>query len=229
MTKKSKIVNSILSDYEAILQNKKFVFEEMTMTKLSDTDYGNLKVDNDGTKNDSVNKALLDDINAAAKAAGITATITTAVSGHGSSVDDATSSSRHPQGIAVDIAILNGIGSDNATNSTNGNADFRTFGNKLKDALVDLGYVWNVESGNDKAVLWQTNTGGNHFNHLHVSNKTETSSSPSSTTDTNVGTDSSSRNRQFISRIAEPILKSVGITESSRFIKDVKRIKELLK
>lgn len=229
MTKKSKIVNSILSDYEAILQNKKFVFEEMTMTKLSDTDYGNLKVDNDGTKNDSVNKALLDDINAAAKAAGITATITTAVSGHGSSVDDATSSSRHPQGIAVDIAILNGIGSDNATNSTNGNADFRTFGNKLKDALVDLGYVWNVESGNDKAVLWQTNTGGNHFNHLHVSNKTETSSSQSSTTNTNVGTDSSSRNRQFISRIAEPILKSVGITESSRFIKDVKRIKELLK
>ena len=34
-----------------------------------------------------------------------------------------------------------------------------------------MGYIWNTESGNDKAVLWQTNTGGNHYNHLHVSNK----------------------------------------------------------
>jgi hypothetical protein len=42
----------------------------------------------------------------------------------------------------------------------------------LKDALLDLGYKLNIESGNLKAVLWQTNTGGNHFNHLHVSNNT---------------------------------------------------------
>jgi hypothetical protein len=43
--------------------------------------------------------------------------------------------------------------------------------NKLKDALVQIGYIWNKESGNNKAVLWQTNTGGNHYNHLHISNK----------------------------------------------------------
>ena len=42
-----------------------------------------------------------------------------------------------------------------------------------------MGYVWNVESGNDKAVLWQTNTGGNHFNHLHISNRSgQTSGTP---------------------------------------------------
>jgi len=57
-----------------------------------------------------------------------------------------------------------------ASNETNGNPSFREKGNLLKDALVKLGYTWNTESGNNKAVLWQTNTGGNHFNHLHVSN-----------------------------------------------------------
>ena len=78
--------------------------------------------------------------------------------------------------IAVDVAILNGIGSGGASNSTNGNAEFRRLGNKLKNALVSMGYTWNRESGNDKAVLWQTNTGGNHYNHLHISNRTGVSS-----------------------------------------------------
>jgi hypothetical protein len=73
--------------------------------------------------------------------------------------------------IAVDIAILNGVGARGASGPNNGNPEFREFGNRLKDALVQLGYTWNTESGNDKAVLWQTNTGGNHYNHLHVSNK----------------------------------------------------------
>jgi hypothetical protein len=77
----------------------------------------------------------------------------------------------------VDVAILNGIGAGGATNSTNGNSEFRRLGNKLKDALVSMGYTWNRESGNDKAVLWQTNTGGNHYNHLHISNRTGVSSS----------------------------------------------------
>ena len=157
---------------ENIIRVKKLmnINEALEMVKLSDTDYSNLKYDEDDTKNDSVNKGLLDDLNKAAKAAGLTATITTAKSGH----DELTTTgnvSRHTKRVAVDIAILDGIGSGNATNSTNGNAKFRELGDKLKNALVDLGYVWNSESGNDKAVLWQTNTGGNHYNHLHVSNQ----------------------------------------------------------
>jgi hypothetical protein len=35
--------------------------------------------------------------------------------------------------------------------------------------LVAMGYTRNRENGNDKAVLWQTNVGGNHFDHIHVS------------------------------------------------------------
>ncbi len=59
---------------------------------------------------------------------------------------------------AVDISILDGQGSNKASNETNGNPSFREKGNLLKDALVKLGYTWNTESGNNKAVLWQTNT-----------------------------------------------------------------------
>jgi len=148
--------------------------ETLEMVQLSDTSYSNLKYDNDATKNDSVNKGLLDDLDKAAKAAGLVATITTAKSGH----DEHTVTgniSRHSKQVAVDIAILDGIGSGGATNSSNGNSKFRELGNRLKDALVDLGYTWNTESGNQKAVMWQTNTGGNHFNHLHVSNKGDAS------------------------------------------------------
>ncbi|MEY3422517.1 MAG: putative peptidoglycan binding domain, partial [Bacteroidota bacterium] len=147
------------------------ILNELEMVQLADTSYSNVKFDNDATQYDSVNKALLDDLQKAAEAAGIVATITTAKSGHGQYVKNSDRVSRHMSQTAVDIAILNGIGSGGATNKTNGNPEFRELGNKLKDALVALGYTLNSESGNDKAVLWQTDTGGNHYNHLHVSNK----------------------------------------------------------
>lgn len=146
------------------------LINELELVQLDDTSYSNVKFDNDGTRYDEVNKALLDDLQKAGEATNIVITITTAKTGH----SDKTVSgrrSRHADQIAVDIAILNGIGSGNASNSSNGNPQFRELGNRLKDALVQLGYTWNTESGNEKAVLWQTNTGGNHYNHLHVSNK----------------------------------------------------------
>ena len=155
---------------------KKSIVESLTMSQLNKTNYTHLKYDNDATKNDSVNKALLDDINSAAKSVGIVATITTAKSGHKTYVKGSKRVSRHMNGTGVDVAILNGKGSGGATNSSNGNAEFRNAGNKLKDALVSMGYTLNVERGNDKAVLWQTNTGGNHYNHLHISNKIGSSS-----------------------------------------------------
>lgn len=168
-------MNQIL--IEEINKNKRLMnLLEVDMVKLSDTSYPNVKHDNDATKNDSVSKALLDDIQKAAESVGVVATITTAKSGHKSNVKGTTVTSRHMKNIAVDIAILDGVNSGGATNSTNGNSEFRKLGNKLKNALVSLGYTWNKERGNDKAVLWQTNTGGNHYNHVHVSNKTGVSS-----------------------------------------------------
>ena len=144
------------------------------LIKFSDGDYQYIEIDDD-ISNDPINRALLDDLEQAASAAGVRPRITTAKSDHPSAKTD--KSSRHPSNQAVDIAKIDGIGSDNATSSSTGNAQFREKGNKLKDALVKMGYVWNPndESANQKAILWQTNTGGNHFNHLHVSNTGEKS------------------------------------------------------
>jgi hypothetical protein len=176
-----KVNKDILSIYEEILTNNKNIISELELVRLNTTNYSNLKYDTDGTHLDSVNKPLLDDLNAAAKAAGIVITVTTASTGHPSETITG-SSSRHPQKTAVDIALLNGVGSGGATNSANGNSEFRSLGNRLKDVLVSMGYSLNVESGNNKSVLWQTNTGGNHYNHLHVSNNSgETGGTPTST------------------------------------------------
>jgi hypothetical protein len=99
-----------------------------------------------------------------------------------------------------------------------------------------MGYRWNSERGNDKAVLWQTDMGGNHFNHLHISNQsesgsgapvastdvekptsTETNTSASTETNTTASTKvpKSGGAETFAKNIGGKILKSImGITES---------------
>ena len=137
--------------------------------QLNDTSYSNVKFDTDGTQYDQVNQALLDDLQAAASKANVVVTITTVKSGH-SNLTIGGKESRHSTNTAVDIAILNGVNSGGASNEINGNSQFRELGNSLKTELLNMGYSLNAEGGNQKAVLWQTNTGGNHYNHLHVSN-----------------------------------------------------------
>ena len=181
--KETDIIKEIISKYDNIVNNKNIINDELNLVKLNTTSYSNLKFDSDGTQNDSVNKPLLDDINAAAKSVGIVATITTAKTGHNRTTKGSNNVSRHMNGTGVDVAILDGVGSGGASNATNGLAKFRELGFKLKDALVSMGYTWNTESGKDKAVLWHTNIGGNHYNHLHISNRTGQSSSPPSVDD----------------------------------------------
>ena len=181
--KENDIIKEIISKYDNILNDKNIINEELNLVKLNTTSYSNLKFDSDGTQNDSVNKPLLDDINAAAKSVGIVATITTAKTGHNRTTKGSNNVSRHMNGTGVDVAILDGVGSGGASNSKNGLPKFRELGFKLKDALVSMGYTWNTESGKDKAVLWQTDMGGNHYNHLHISNRTGQSSSPPSMDD----------------------------------------------
>lgn len=188
----SNTIKDIIHLYDEILNSKKSINEDMV--KLNSTSYPNVKFDYDGTQGDSVNQGLLDDIQKAASAAGIVATITTAKTGH-NTLAKSGHISRHMNGTGVDVAILDGLGSNGASNSNNGNARFRSLGNKLKDALVSLGYTWNREMNNDKAVLWQTDTGGNHYNHLHISNKVGASSGSASSgedsSDTSSGSSSS--------------------------------------
>ena len=173
MSSQTKLIKDILSTYESILENRNVLEAEDVYDNV---DFKNIGHGNPAS--DNINTTLLQDVQTAAKLAGLKVDITTAISGH----DGGT---RHETGNAVDVAIINGIGSDGATNSTNGNAKFRELGNKLKDVLVSMGYVWNSESGNPKAVLWQTNTGGNHYNHVHISNNSsETYKEPTKSTDT---------------------------------------------
>jgi hypothetical protein len=210
MSSQTKLIKDILSSYDTILENKNLVVE-LDMVKLGDTDYSNVKHDNDGTQNDSVNKALIDDIQSAAKSAGVTVTITTAKTGHKQKTKSGYPS-RHMNGTGVDVAIINGIGSGGATSATNGSSEFRQLGNKLKDSLVSMGYTWNKETNNPKAVLWQTKTGGNHFNHLHISNNTSQSSDKfKTTTDTKISSDEKDGNG--ISKFIKNILSSVGLNE----------------
>lgn len=193
MSSQTKLIKDILSTYESILENRNVLEAEDVYDNV---DFENIGEGDPASDNadDKINTALLQDVQNAAKSAGLKVKITTAVSGHGTKTKGG-GDSRHPSGNAVDVARINGIGSGGATNSTDGNAKFRELGNKLKDELVSMGYIWNSESGNPKAVLWQTNTGGNHFNHVHISNNTKSTSqltSDNKPSDSSLSTTSSS-------------------------------------
>ena len=220
MNTQNRFINDILSTYNNILENKRIV----EATDVYDyVDFKDNVVRDSKPSRDNINIVLLQDIETAAKKAGIKVDITTAVSGH----DGGT---LHETGNAVDIAQINGIGSDGATNSTNGNAKFRELGNKLKDALVSMGYVWNTESGNPKAVLWQTNIGGNHFNHVHISNTTSTPSSASTESNqvSSKTNDVEFERDPIISAIGNSLVNYFGIKESKKVLENIKRIKNLL-
>ena len=171
--------------------------------QLNDTNYSNVKFDKDGTQYDQLNQALLDDLQTAASNAGVVITITTAKSGH-SNLTINGRPSRHATNTAVDIALLDGIGAGGASNESNGNSQFRELGDKVKNELLNIGYALNAEGGNQKAVLWQTNTGGNHFNHLHVSNTEGVSGSAPSET-------MSKATPEFLKSIVDS-LKQRGVT-----------------
>ena len=142
----------------------------MELVRLGNTNFSHLKYDSD-LKNDLINSPLLQDLQKAGQATDIVLTITTAKSDHNYNVKGTKRKSRHMDQVAVDISKLDGKGSNGATPSNLGSPEFREKGNKVKDALVAMGYTWNREKGNPKAVLWLTTAGGNHYNHLHVSNK----------------------------------------------------------
>jgi TP901 family phage tail tape measure protein len=110
-----------------------------------------------------VNQGLLAEVEKAAKDLGMALTVGTAITGH--SLKTTTGNrSRHVDGNAFDITAINGLpvlagkkGGDLA--------------DKLVKQLAEQGFEFG-EGGHNKAFLWKTNIGGNHFNHLHVSDTT---------------------------------------------------------
>jgi hypothetical protein len=137
-------------------------------SKVVDT-YPNIKfldrvVGNSTPSQDRINPALLQDVQKAAEMAGVIVGVTTAVSGHISLP------SRHPDGNAVDIAII-----DNKAVNTSNRRGADEF---VKQLVNGLGYTKNKEVGNPKSVL--TFGFPKHDDHVHVSN---TSGSPTSEKD----------------------------------------------
>lgn len=228
----------------------------MNLTRLGDINYPYLQADSD-ISNDKVHTELLKDLNAAGQKAGVVLRITTAKSDHDQHVKGTDRTSRHMAQTAVDISKLDGINSWNekgtATDSNLGNPAFRDKGNRVKDALVSMGYTWNREKGNPKAVLWLTNAGGNHYNHLHVSNDpTKTGWQPSKASDEPTGekpvisspnvkqTDIGSKVQDFfderddeekdsiLSALLSP-LWTEGSEKKGQILENIERIKNLMK
>jgi hypothetical protein len=141
----------------AMIKRNISLLEDYVMPK--DVNYSNITFAG-SAKSDKVNKNLLDDVNQAAKIAGVNVRVGTITSTHPSKTSG--KDSRHPEGDAVDIDMVNG------------NAVSRKIEDEVNPFVYQLekmGYKKNVERGNEKAVL--TFGYPNHDNHVHVSNKSE--------------------------------------------------------
>jgi hypothetical protein len=126
---------------------------------------GTLNFNSDINKKDAplLNKNLVSDLKLAADTLGYSLTVTTTKADH----THLGEKSRHYKFQAVDISIINGY-------SFKSNKEkFTEYGHKTCNFLESIGYTRNKENGNNKAVLWFFNnkTAGNHFNHLHISNR----------------------------------------------------------
>ena len=188
MSSQTKLIKDILSIYDTILENKE-------ISEAIDV-YDNIDFKNIGQGNpsfDDINISLLQDVQTAAKIAGVNVSITTAVSGH-------RPSKRHDSGNAVDIAIING---KSVSRSNRADAD------KLVDALVSMGYSKNVESDNDKAVLTFGFEG--HDDHVHVSNKGTSSSTDKPKDDKSTKTNTITNiPTSYEETKADPLIMSLG-------------------
>ena len=199
------IQNKIFGLYEEISSNKKMVKEVSDV--YDNVDFKDNIVGKSKPSQDNINKALLADIETAAKNAGVQVDVTTAVSGHREKASSG-NRSRHPSGNAVDIAIIDGKSVSPSIKSTV---------EKFVDELVKLGYTKNSESGNPKSVL--TFGFPKHDNHIHISNTTSTPSTDTSDKeetekDTEKGTDG-------ILDLLGPLKGALGIFEQKQFGKNV--------
>jgi hypothetical protein len=208
MSSQKKLIEDILSSYDIINENKKSLFEATDV--YANLNFKDNVVGNSTPSKDNINVSLLQDIQTAAKSAGLNVDVTTAITGH-------KPGTRHETGNAVDIAIIN----NKAVNLSNrGDAD------KLVAALVSMGYRKNAEGpSNPKSVLTFGFEG--HDNHVHVSNTGgESTQQPTSGSTTTSGTESGTESSssfdssggggafQFAKKIGSGIVKAMGIQES---------------
>ena len=209
MNTQNRTIKEILSLYDVILENK-------NVNEASDV-YDNVDFKNIGHGNpssDTINIALLQDVETAAKKAGLKVDITTAVSGH----DKGT---RHETGNAVDIAQING---KPVSLSNRADAD------KLVAALVSMGYTKNKEdSSTPKSVL--TFGFKKHNDHVHVSNiynKPSDQNSPETTSLSSVSDNDESGRDPLISMWGDALIDFLKSSGGKKLGENIHRIKNLL-
>lgn len=202
MSKQSILVKEILSLYDTILENNEL---DEVSDVYDNVDFKDYKVPGGSAPTkDTINTSLLQDIQNAAKSAGIKVDVTTAITGHRKG------SPRHESGNAVDIAIIDGKA---VSPSNRGGAD------KLVNALVQMGYVKNKENSSiPKSVLTFGFEG--HHNHVHISNTGESSSvTPSGDTTSELSGDveSTLKDPFYSSAPEDELMKSKGLELGKMF------------
>jgi hypothetical protein len=184
----------------AAIKKQISLLEDFVMPQ--DVSYSNITF-TDKAKTDKVNRALLDDVNLAAKRAGVSVRIGTITTGHPSMTSG--KSSRHPDGIAVDVDMIDGLAVSEKIKDTV---------EKFNYELEKLGYKRNVERGTDKAFL--TFGFKNHDNHVHISNTTDVEAeegqktSTTSTTSTETDTDTPRFNLEKIVQTVKDFKSGIG-------------------
>jgi len=166
-----------LSESQELKNNTKKIISELTVSP-SEVNYSTMKFA-DRTKNDEINKALLDDLDTAAKTAGVDITIDFAKTGHKKNTKSG-GVSRHWTNNAVDIDYIDG----KVVSPRN-----RDVVDKFVNVLISMGYTKNAEGGNPKSVLTFGFPG--HDNHVHVSNTTNNTSRPDEDVLSDMGTSDS--------------------------------------
>ena len=148
--------------------NRNFLNETMVTINDVETSYPNI-IFQKRTKQDKINKALLDDIQKAAAENNQKVTVDWAKSGH-SKYSKSGKVSRHYKGSAVDIDFIYQNGEKYVVDPKN-----REIVEKFTDTLKRMGYNKNAEGeSNPKAFLTFGFEG--HGDHVHVSNLSDQSS-----------------------------------------------------
>jgi hypothetical protein len=214
MNTRNKTIKEILSLYNVILENKNI---NEASNSYDNVNFNNTVVKDANPLNDNINTALLQDIETAAKSAGVVVDITTAISGHKEKTESG-NTSRHVPGNAVDIAIVNGVSVRDST--------IRDKVLKFVDELVKLGYEKNLAEIESRPKVVLTYGFEGHDNHVHVSNTTQEASS-NKKTETEPKPETSSTN---LSSQRDPIIAAAGnmLSNMLGLKENINRIKNLL-
>jgi hypothetical protein len=219
--------------------NRNFLNETMVTINDVETSYPNI-IFQKRTKQDKINKALLDDIQKAAAENNQKVTVDWAKSGH-SKYSKSGKVSRHYKGSAVDIDFIYQNGEKYVVDPKN-----REIVEKFTDTLKRMGYNKNAEGEpNPKAFLTFGFEG--HSDHVHVSNLSDQSSEiegpPEPKTDDSETDDSDtskSDDKGLLGKMSPEerkkfnldLLSLLGMSESKNkedILTEASRIKELMK